>query len=1495
MKYTLGLDLGTNSIGWALVGTDDNDTPQNIINMGSRIIPMSQDIIDKFGQGITESSTAERTHYRGVRRIRERSLLRRERLHRVLHVLQALPTHYDQSIGWDRSNYKTFGKFINNSEPKLAWKPANNRHQFIFYPSYLEMVEDFKSKATNNTQIPLDWTIYYLRKKALTQAITKEELAWIILQFNQKRGYYQLRGEDEELDKNKTVEYHPLKVARVERDSTSKKQRYFVHFENGWIYTYDSKQPIDNWVGQTKEFIVTTEYNPDGTIKTDKEGAEKRSFRIPKEDDWTLVKKKTEQDVSNSNKTVGAYIYDHLLSNPNQKITGQLIRTIERKFYKTELIEILQFQAKFQSELTDRRLFKECVEELYPNNHGHKANLLEHKDIIHLLVEDILFYQRPLKSKKSLIDNCPLEHRYFKKDGKLTIAPIKCIAKSNPYYQEFRLWQFLNNLRFIQPEVKIDGQIKLNQDVTSVLLPTTEKYVELFDWLSTQESITEDKLFKNFFKLKKNSDKKYPYNWNYVTDREYPCGETKSSLLKALQPYNKEYVLEDKNIHYTLWHMLYSIEDKNELLGAVQKFVAKHQLPNECVESILKIKPFKKEYGAYSEKAIKRLLPLLRMGKHWSPDAFDRKSLERINRIIDGESDDSIDIKVREKLKGMRTLSDFQGLSLWLASYAIYNRHAEVNKITLWKDPKELDYFLTHEFKQHSMRNPIVEQVMLETLRTVKDIWEKYGKPTRIHIEMGRDLKNPAAKRKNISQKQLDNEKTRMRIFKMLTLLKAEVNYSHINPYSSQMQDKLRLLEEGVLLQDDGFTDEVKDLFNTIAKENEPTRNELTRYMLWLDQKYISPYTGEPIALSDLFTTKYQIEHVIPKMRFYDDSFSNKVLCESEVNSLKGARLAMEFIENEGGKTVQIGTKHVRVLNTDEYQDLVSRIYKNNIAKMGKLLASEVPSGFNERQLNDSRYISRAMLGLLSNIVREEDEQESTSKYVIPTNGKITTVLKNDWGLNDIWNGLIQPRFERLNSLTNSDDYGVFVKDGDNHRFQIRVPFDLQSNFNKKRIDHRHHAMDALTIACTTRAHVQYINNLNRTEAGDVIDNNHRQLQIKLCRKRNNDAYCFIKPWESFTTDAQKAMKQIVVTHKKNTRVLTPTKNRTWHYDESGNKTLQQQTKGDHYAIRKPLHQETIYGQVTLRSTKEVKLKEALKDYKCIVDKRLKNFIKELTIQYGKYDAETIHTYFKDRDYKFADIDIKKVEVYQYSDGFVASRKAIGPDMTEKQILKITDTSIQRILMNHLSKNNNNAKVAFSPEGLIEMNNTIQDLNGGKPHNPIYKVRISEALGQKFTLGNKANNSSKYVIAAKGTNLFFAIYQDEKGTRVFETIPLNVVIARLKQKKQAVPPVDSKGNKLLFWLSPNDLVYVPSQEEIDNPHLVNTKELNPARIYKMVSCTGVECHFLPTSTAKVILAGKEFTSLNKSESTLEGENIKRNCWKLTVNRLGEITDITKQP
>jgi CRISPR-associated endonuclease Csn1 len=124
MKKILGLDLATNTIGWALVELNDEEKQGQILGMGTRVIPMSQDSLNEFEKGNAVSLTAERTAYRSTRRVRERYLLRRERLHRVLNVLGFLPRHFAEKIDFE----KRPGQFKDESEPKLAY----NDKGFIF-------------------------------------------------------------------------------------------------------------------------------------------------------------------------------------------------------------------------------------------------------------------------------------------------------------------------------------------------------------------------------------------------------------------------------------------------------------------------------------------------------------------------------------------------------------------------------------------------------------------------------------------------------------------------------------------------------------------------------------------------------------------------------------------------------------------------------------------------------------------------------------------------------------------------------------------------------------------------------------------------------------------------------------------------------------------------------------------------------------------------------------------------------------------------------------------------------------------------------------------------------------------------------------------------------------------------------------------------------------------------------------------------------------------
>ena len=197
------------------------------------------------------------------------------------------------------------------------------------------------------------------------------------------------------------------------------------------------------------------------------------------------------------------------------------------------------------------------------------------------------------------------------------------------------------------------------------------------------------------------------------------------------------------------------------------------------------------------------------------------------------------------------------------------------------------------------------------------------------------------------------------------------------------------------------------------------------------------------------------------------------------------------------------------------------------------------------------------------------------------------------------------------------------------------------------------------------------------------------------------------------------------------------------------------------------------------------------------------------------------------------------------------------------------------------------------------MNRNIKLYNGGKDHQPIYKVRIAEA-GSKFPVGEKGNKRKMYVEAAKGTNLFFAIYwDDKKGKRVFESIPLVHVVEHQKQvasytdsRRSEVPTNPEKGD-FLFVLSPNDLVYIPHENDVKNPAQVDVKHLDVSRIYRMVSCTGSQCFFIRQDVAKSIVNKVEFSSLNKMEKDLDGQMIKNVCWKLIVDRLGAVKEVMR--
>lgn len=1673
MKKILGLDLGTNSIGWALVEIDDVKKTVRILGIGSRILTMDAAEISKFESGAKiESSASQRTTQRSPRKLNERYLLRRDRLHCVLNLLHSLPEHYKLSIEFENKKGKRSGKFKKGTEEKLAYsKDENGKSQFLFMGAYYEMESEFKKihpdlfypkKNGNQTQIPYDWTLYYLRHKAVTDKafeLTKEQLAWITLSFNQKRGYEKVIGQDEKTQKegelvdafigkvkkitkidnedsyeitlvsntNENLEIFKYKeeskikitqvgdlkeveiVSKFDEEGTidSKRTEYIINevrdflivdvrntgqkrkenfvfeieLETGWIKEQQSKF-TPKWKDTKRDFIIRTKYDEKGERIL--KGADKgRNINIPKEEDWALIKLKTETSITSFNakkNTVGvaSFIYYNLLQNPKQKIKGDLVTVIERDYYQKELNAIYENQKQFHPELDNRALYKQAIQLLYPNNSNHQRNIKE-LDFNYLIKDDILLYQRDLKSKKSLISDCAYEKENFERtDEKLNKKyknSLKAINKFNPLYQEFRLWQFIKRLKIIQKESIINEEIKINKDVTNLLL-TTEIKEELFEYLNDKEFATEknilDFLQKRYKELKIDNNH---YKWNFTSEKE-PCNVTRYNFIlrtKRIKGFDYKSFLTSQN-EYNLWHFFYSVKKREEFTKGLKNVIGKLlensnlslEYQNELVKNFSSFGGYTNDYGTYSEKAIKKLLPFLRLGKYWSAEEV-KNILKKITH--------EIKTKVLEKEEINGELEDFQGLWLSSACYLVYGRYSEVGEVQFWKSPYDIENYLKNEFRQHSLNNPTVEKILVETLHVVKDIWKHFSKKIgtdeegkviydklfdKIHIELGREMKKNNKQKERDDKQNKENRKSNERIIELLKELKR--SNSSLQEKSPFQQEKLRIIEESLLSSIEFDKDnteyewengkitkkEIKDI--TSKEFSKISKSDFDRYRLWLDQRYQSPYTGKFIKLSDLFDRKkYEIEHIFPQERITLNALYNKVICETEINKEKKANTGYGFIVNAKSKPVFCSAHNetIPVLDIDEYENLVKNNFKGR--KKEILLSKDIPEEFTNSQLNNSQYISKMAMKLLSNIVREKDEDTFRSKNVLATNGTITSTLKRHWKLNEAWNEIVSPRFKRLNELTGSNLFGDYREINGHNVFINSVPEVAKKNFDPKRIDHRHHALDALIIALTSENHVNYLNNISSQENKEEKLKTRKGIKFQLTNSRKgfNDEkeWYFLPPVQVKTKEgieeyqylfknkksgvfkeiAQNVLENTIASFKQKNRVIRQRSNKYLKTENDKTSVFKEEKLSSkvNFNVRKQLHLDTFYGKVKLQNNKStsnnvitINIETALLENYDFYDIELSEKIKEL-ISENKSKKEIIKLLIK---------DFKTVQVYEK---FVASRfgnelesfSQIPSDKIIKIIGSITDTGIQRILKNHLREYiiviNDNEKYdtenAFSFAGIKELNKNIEKLNNGKNHQPIYKVRIADAMGTKFAVAEEGQKSTKFVVTAPGSNYFCGFYQKETN-RKFYIPTLRESIESLKQGLEPCPfihPEDSEF-KLIFILNPKDLVYVPTQEELETPSLVDYNNLKPEqinRIYKFSDGSGTTMNFVPSNVSNLLFnySNKEQEKIgirlsiqnelgigspqSKNQNSLEGIQIKSFCWKLSVDRIGNITKV----
>lgn len=709
-----------------------------------------------------------------------------------------------------------------------------------------------------------------------------------------------------------------------------------------------------------------------------------------------------------------------------------------RQDYLDEFNTIWEKQAEFHKELTED-LKKEI------------------RDIV-------IFYQRRLKSQKGLINICEFERRQIEVeiDGKKKIKTIgsRVIPRSSPLFQEFKIWQTLNDIEVSVLGVK--NKRKKQDDNSTTLLDSAENIDSLKlnvsrpldadeKSLLAKELFIRDKLTKSdVLKLLFNN----PQNQN-LNFKNIDGNRTGSALYQAFSKileisghesinfkksadeiveqvktifsalgWNTEVLCFDsekeldKQPYFKLWHLLYSFEGDSTPTGdgnLIQKIADLCGFEKDYA-SILANITFQEDYGSLSTKTIRKILPHLKDGNQYD-----------VACEYAGYKHSKSSLK-KEEIK---------------------------NKVL--KDKLEL-------LPKNSLRNPVVEKILNQMVNVINAIITTYGKPDEIRIELARELKKNAKEREELTKSIVDTTKTHEGI---RAILQNDFGMSHVS------------------------------------------RNAIIRYKLYEELKdngYKTLYSNTYIPKEKLFSKDFDIEHIIPQARLFDDSFSNKTLEVKSINIEKGSKTAYDFVEEKYGEQ-----------GLQEYLNRCEVLFRDKKTKLRKLKMqeSEIPEGFIDRDLRNTQYIAKKALSMLNEICRR----------VVATTGAITDELREDWQLVDVMKELNWEKYKVLGLVEYFED-----NDG---RLIGRI------KDWTKRNDHRHHAMDALTVAFTKDVFIQYFNNKNASLKPDT-----NEAAIRNKYFQNGKA---IPPMslDEFRAEAKKHLNDTLISIKTKNKVVTINLNRT--------------------------------------------------------------------------------------------------------------------------------------------------------------------------------------------------------------------------------------------------------------------------------------------------------------------------------------------------------------
>jgi len=1101
------------------------------------------------------------------------------------------------------------------------------------------------------------------------------------------------------------------------------------------------------------------------------------------------------EDLKEKNKTIGENFYDELLLANN---SSQYFRIKEkvypREAYIEEFDKILDVQKSKHSFLTE--------------------------DIIDKLRNEIIFYQRKLKSQKGLISFCEFESfekEFSDENGnkKTKIVGARVAPRSSPLNQYCKVWELVNNisLKVKNPE---GSKYKWGD-----WFPSFEDKERIADYLNKNDSLSFTKLLE-MVNLKKsdvyvnkqilkglhgnltyatlseilgeeNPHLKFDINISPIKKQAFLVDKKTGEILEERDAFEVDKCIEKEPL-FQIWHTIYSIKDLDECKKALIK---KFNLTEEIAEKLSKIDFTKQAYANKSHKSIRKILPYLMQGFDYS-----------------------------------------QACSL-----AGYNHS---NSLTLQENENRLLKEKLSLIPKNGLRQPVVEKILNQMIHIINSIIDEYGRPDEIRVELARELKQSKDERNDADIQNLKNKKLNEEIAKRLTEMGLPATKKFIQKYK----------------------------FIFPVREKKITDAKVVNQCI---------YCGETFNLTEAMRgDNFDVDHIVPKALLFDDSQLNKVLVHRKCNSTKDRLTAYDFIANKGEEALK------------EYLERVDDWYDKNVISYGKMLRLKVShkeylerksknketeadkklwENFIDRQLRETSYISRKAKQILQEVCRN----------VNATEGNVTAKLRKLWGWDNVLMNLQMPKYKLLNQTEIVEWTSDF---GKQHHSEERV-----INWDK-RDDHRHHAIDALVVACTKQGFIQRINTLNasetRNEMNKRIEESKNKYNEKLSLLDN-----YLKNEQPFTTrQVESEADKILVSFKSGKKVATISK-----FKAKG-KNLETGV----ITPRGALHEQFVYGKIKVRDYNKP-LKYIFENKDLIIDDKIRALIEE-RIRNNDGDIKKALSSLK-KEPIYLDVEKQKIleTAHCFKDEFVIKYKI--QDIKQKDIPFIVDKKVKDILSEKIKQHNGNEKEAF--KDVVWYNE--------KKQIPVRTVRCFTGLSAVEPI-KKDENGKDIGFAKTGNNHHIAIYKnaDEKLLQhsctfwhaverkkykipviINDTSDLWNCILNTELTQEFLDKLPEDKLVLQHSLQQNEMFVLGlSDEDFEKAIQENDKSLISKNLYLVWSISDSDYwfrHHLETknSELKKIESAKESKRYYRFKSISSFMN--QNPKKIKINHLGEITKI----